>query len=227
MEKPTPSTGARRTTARPLRDWGMPVASPRRSTRRLPHAALEPAEEANASGHARVLVVEDDPDTRRALLLALAEDLGEPIAPAADGEEALWVAAEAPPDVVVLDIGLPKHDGYEVIRQLRADPRTAGAWVIALTGTGSPREAARAGFDQFLWKPADLTHVALAVHAGLRRHARGIAVPDPEVEVVYEPEVREIEFLAERLGPLAEEVADATEDQMADIFERIERQLRD
>src|SRR5438045_1777763 len=102
METPTPSTGARRTTARPLRDWGMPVASPRRGNRRrrLPRAALEQTGEANASGHARVLVVEDDPDTRRALLMALAEDLGEPIAPAADGEEALWVAAEAPPDVV-------------------------------------------------------------------------------------------------------------------------------
>jgi DNA-binding response OmpR family regulator len=124
-----------------------------------------------------------------------------------------------------VDIGLPKRDGYEVVRQLRADPRTAGAWVIALTGTGSPREAARAGFDQFLWKPVDLAHVALAVQAGL---ARGSDDPlGAATRPGGEPAPREIEFLAERLGPLAEEIADGAEQDLADIFERIERQLRD
>jgi DNA-binding response OmpR family regulator len=172
-----------------------------------------------------VLVVEDDPDTRRALLLALADDVDAIIAPAADGDEALWVAAACPPDVVVLDIGLPKRDGYEVIRELRADPRTAGAWVIALTGTGSPREAARAGFDQFLWKPVDFRHVALAVQAGLARSTgRQMDPVEAGPGTLARPE---LEFLAERLGPLAQELADGAEDQLADLFERIERQLRD
>ena len=217
MQNPTARSRGRRAT-RSLREWGIPIASPRRVSRRQRSAAPGPDRRpVGASGAGpRVLVVEDDPDTRRVLLLGLADELGEPVAPAADGEEALWVAAEAPPDVVVLDIGLPKRDGYEVIRQLRADPRTANAWVIALTGTGTPREAARAGFDQFLWKPVDLGHVALAVQAGLSRRT-------PDVP----PSMREIELLAQRLGPLAEELVDASEDQLADVFERIERQLRD
>ena len=220
---------ARRAGVQPLRDWGIPVASPRRAARR--HRADkrpldDPAATPAASRRARVLVVEDDPETRRALLLALADDIGEAIAPAADGEEALWVAAETPPDVVLLDIGLPKRYGYDVVRALRANPRTAGAWVIALTGSGSPREAAHAGFDQFLWKPVDLDHVALAVRAGLARGADANVDPAAELGATA-PAPREIEFLAERLGPLAEEIADGAEDRLVDIFDRIERQLRD
>ena len=119
-----------------------------------------------------VLVVEDDADTSEALVAALAEELDAPIVAAHDGDEAVRLAAEAQPDVVLLDIGLPKRDGYEVARALRADPRTANAWVVALTGTGSPREAARAGFDQYLWKPADISHVLVAVEAGLARRRR-------------------------------------------------------
>jgi CheY-like chemotaxis protein len=208
----------------PLHEWGAPLAVPRRGPRR--QRAVAPRPVAATGGPPRVLVVEDDPETRRVLLMSLADDIGEPIAPAADGDEALWVAAASPPNVVVLDIGLPKRDGYEVVRALRADPRTAGAWVIALTGTGSPREAARAGFDQFLWKPVDLGHVALAVQAGL---TRGIdPAVDPAAQLGGEaPAAREIEFLAERLGPLAEEVADGSESELADIFDRIEDRLRD
>jgi len=118
-----------------------------------------------------VLLVEDDPDTRAAFTLALAEEIGEAVAVARDGQEALARARHHRPGVVVVDIGLPDVDGYAVARALRADPATAGAWLIALTGQGSPRDAARAGFDEFLWKPIDVDHLAVAVQAGLERAA--------------------------------------------------------
>jgi CheY-like chemotaxis protein len=116
-----------------------------------------------------VLLVEDDPDTRAAFTQTLAEELGEPVVVARDGHEAIARAHQHRPAVVVLDIGLPGVDGYAVAQALRADPATAGTWLIALTATGTPREAARAGFDQFLWKPVDVEHLAVAVQAGLQR----------------------------------------------------------
>lgn len=116
-----------------------------------------------------VLVVEDDADTRSALTQALAEELGEAVAVARDGFEAIERARQLRPAVVVLDIGLPGIDGYEVARALRADRATTGAWLIAHTAQGTPRGAAEAGFDQFLWKPVDVEHLAVAVEAGLDR----------------------------------------------------------
>jgi CheY-like chemotaxis protein len=125
---------------------------------------------AEARGLARVvLLVEDDPDTCAAFTQALAEELGEAVVLARDGFEAIARAHQHRPAVVVLDIGLPGIDGYEVARALRADPATTNTWLIALTATGSAREAARAGFDQFLWKPIDVEHLAVAVQAGLER----------------------------------------------------------
>lgn len=119
-----------------------------------------------------VLVVEDDPDTRSVFAQVLTDELGEPVVVARDGPEALELARKHRPAVVVLDIGLPKVDGYEVARRLRADPATARAWIIAATAVGKPDEAGRAGFDQFLWKPLELGHLALAVEGGLDRRSR-------------------------------------------------------
>ena len=75
-----------------------------------------------------------------------------------DGPEALVEAAAFDPEVVLLDIGLPTMDGYEVARRLRADPATAGAALIALTGWGQQddrRRSREAGFDHHLVKPVD------------------------------------------------------------------------
>ena len=63
------------------------------------------------------------------------------------------------PEVVLLDIGLPGIDGFEVARRLRAIPETRRAFVVAMTGYGSPEDrakAAAAGFDEYLLKPVDL-----------------------------------------------------------------------
>ncbi len=87
---------------------------------------------------------------------------GHETATAFDGEEALAVAAEFHPDVVLLDIGMPKLNGYEVCRELRLTPRTNRLVVVALTGWGQEddrRKSVEAGFDAHLVKPVD--HEAL------------------------------------------------------------------
>ena len=103
----------------------------------------------------RVLVVEDCADTRlslRWLLRAWGHEVGE----AADGTSALTYAASHIPDVVLLDIGLPRMDGYEVARQLRALPSLGDALLVALTGFGRLADVEcclQAGCDTHLLKP--------------------------------------------------------------------------
>jgi len=75
------------------------------------------------------------------------------------GPDALSVAAEFLPEVVLLDIGLPGMDGFEVARRLRQMSALAGVLLIAMTGYASPEDllaAKQAGFDQHLVKPLDL-----------------------------------------------------------------------
>jgi CheY-like chemotaxis protein len=92
----------------------------------------------------------------------LLEMLGHEVRVVYDGASALSVAPEFKPEVVILDIGLPDLDGYHVARALRAQPETAGALLVALTGYGqeSDRQRTRAaGFDHHLVKPASLEDV--------------------------------------------------------------------
>lgn len=106
----------------------------------------------------RVLLVDDNVDARETMrdILELDRCI---VFEAGDGYEALEAAAMEKPDVVLLDIGLPGMDGYEVSRELRARPEMAGTRIVAVTGYGqdSDREKAiDAGFDAHLTKPVDL-----------------------------------------------------------------------
>lgn len=116
-----------------------------------------------------VLVVEDDDAIRRMLIAALAEEAGFAFAAARDGIEALERARALKPGVVVLDMKLPRMDGYAVAEQLKADPATADCWVIGISAAGQPDRAIAAGCDQFLWKPLRLDELLIAVEAGLLR----------------------------------------------------------
>jgi PAS domain S-box-containing protein len=129
---------------------------------RLPVFAGEPPEEidtrpvlvSEAVGR-RILVVDDNADAAEALALALGAT-GHEVQLASDGPSALVAAAEFAPEVVLLDIGLPGIDGYEVARRLRADKRSQGMVLVALTGYGQEedrRRARDAGFDHHLVKP--------------------------------------------------------------------------
>ena len=112
-------------------------------------------------GHLRVMVVDDNADAAR-MLAALLEVQGHTVSVAYDAAGALARAKAERPDVLLLDIGLPDMDGYQLARRLRSQPESAGAMLVALTGYGQAQdreEAQAAGFDHYLVKPADLNHV--------------------------------------------------------------------
>ena len=105
----------------------------------------------------RVLVVDDQHDIAETIAAYL-ELSGCQVRTAADGLQALALASEFLPDVVLLDIGLPEMDGYEVARRLRALPALASSLLIALTGYGQVSDRMKtqqAGFNAHVVKPAD------------------------------------------------------------------------
>ena len=110
-------------------------------------------------GHAlRVLVVDDNVDAARSMGMVL-EMIGLPHREAYGGEAAMAALAEFLPDVVLLDIGMPHMDGYEVARRVRSSPQHAGIVLVALTGWSQPQDRQRsreAGFDHHLSKPVDI-----------------------------------------------------------------------
>lgn len=124
----------------------------------------------------RVLVVEDCPDNRESLCLIL-RLWGHDVRGAADGEAALTAAAAFRPQVVLLDIGLPGKDGYQVARELRGLPEGDGAVLVAVTAYGQERDkeqAREAGFDHHLLKPCDLELLRrVLVESGVEPEAVG------------------------------------------------------
>jgi CheY-like chemotaxis protein len=109
----------------------------------------------------RVLVVDDHPDTAE-VLSVLFHMLGHEARCALRGRDALQIARELDPDLVLLDIGLPDITGYEVVRALRADHRRPHRFIAAVTGHCLPKDVTRAsqvGFDQHIMKPVDLGKV--------------------------------------------------------------------
>jgi CheY-like chemotaxis protein len=103
----------------------------------------------------RVLFVDDDSATREGYATYLAS-FGYDVTTVATGREALELASTWAPNVIVLDLGLPDIDGWEVARQLKAGARTLAIPIIALTGSDLPHErvsAMRAGCDRHLGKP--------------------------------------------------------------------------
>jgi PAS domain S-box-containing protein len=107
----------------------------------------------------RILVVDDNRDAAESLRMLL-ELAGCTVSVAFDGREALGAFEHFGPDIVVLDIGMPEMDGYEVARRIRAHPEGRSVLLVALTGWGQDedkRRARAAGFDEHLMKPVDPT----------------------------------------------------------------------
>jgi CheY-like chemotaxis protein len=133
---------------------------------RLPIIATLPTEDRSplrasrsngSSSRRRILIVEDSVDNRETLT-ELLEAIGHDVAVAADGESGIERALAYHPEVVLIDIGLPGLDGFEVARRIRA---AVGAeiFLVALTGYGQPEDRARAlaaGFDVHITKPISL-----------------------------------------------------------------------
>lgn len=103
----------------------------------------------------RVLLVDDYPDARDMYRVYLTFS-GFEVIEAANGMEAIQLASDKPPDIILMDLSLPVMDGWEATRRLKSDPRTAGIPVVALTGhalAGISEGARAAGCDAFVTKP--------------------------------------------------------------------------
>jgi CheY-like chemotaxis protein len=154
-----------------------------RFTVRLPALATDaavpvhdPAPVTAPSGPYRILVVDDNRDASETLATLL-RLTGHETLTAFDGKEAIATAAQFRPDVVLLDIGLPRTNGYDVARHLRTQSWGRGAKLIALTGWGQDedrRKSQEAGFDAHIVKPVDHAYLIqlLASLANMRE-------PDP------------------------------------------------
>lgn len=113
----------------------------------------------------RVLLAEDDP-LLVALVRATLRPTGVDLLVAATGTDALALARERTPSLVLLDVGLPERDGWEVCQELKADPATRGIRVVMLTARATPADrerAAAAGADAYLTKPFSPADLAAAV----------------------------------------------------------------
>jgi DNA-binding response OmpR family regulator len=117
----------------------------------------------------RVLVADDDPVVRSIVVMNL-EDEGYQVIEAKDGDEALWLARRAVPDLVVLDVMMPGLDGLDVLSILRGNPNTAEIPVVLVTARSADRDILdgwKAGAAYYLTKPFDiddlLRYVALSL----------------------------------------------------------------
>jgi CheY-like chemotaxis protein len=105
----------------------------------------------------RVLIADDNGDAADTLAMLL-EMGGHEVRVARDGEEAVAAAASFQPDAILLDIGMPRLDGYGACERIRLLPGASATFIVALTGWGneSDKDRARAaGFDRHLVKPVD------------------------------------------------------------------------
>jgi CheY-like chemotaxis protein len=123
-------------------------------------AATEPiAPPKKTSGpRRRILIVDDNTDASESLAMMLTV-VGHEVRTAHDGDAGLAAAAEYRPDLVLMDLGMPKMDGYEACRRIRAESWGSAPLLVALTGWGSiddQRRTREAGFDRHLVKPADV-----------------------------------------------------------------------
>ncbi|HEX9891601.1 MAG TPA: response regulator [Actinomycetota bacterium] len=119
----------------------------------------------------KILVVDDDPDIARFVELNLRTH-GYETHVASDGEQALESAFEVRPDLVLLDVTMPKMDGFEVAQRLRADPRTSNVSIIMLTARALSVDKVlglTAGADDYVIKPCDPVELVARVKGTLRR----------------------------------------------------------
>ena len=115
----------------------------------------------------RILIVDDNLTNVKVLQTRLAAE-GYEIVTAADGEEGLAAARQHAPDLILLDVMMPKLDGFEVCRHLKSEPETSGIKVVMLTARGTDVDRARgrdAGADDYFIKPFSPVQLLNKVYA--------------------------------------------------------------
>ena len=119
---------------------------------------VQPAGDRPTRRMKRILIVEDKA-TSRELLRTVLQQQGYSVDEAEDGEQALRKILENPPDLVLMDLQMPARNGYEVVSELRKDPRLANVPIVAVTASamqGDREKVLAAGFTSYLTKPLSL-----------------------------------------------------------------------
>ena len=133
---------------------------------------LEAMEAQRSEGPEKLLIVEDEEATRETWA-EFFQNTGYTVYQAGDGQEGLNVARQERPDLILLDLRLPRLDGYQVCQRLKGDPLTAGIPIIMITAfLTEPSDTVRGieyGADDYLNKPVDLDVLAARVRMVLRR----------------------------------------------------------
>jgi signal transduction histidine kinase/ActR/RegA family two-component response regulator len=127
-----------------------------------------------------VVIVEDNTDVR-SMLKTLLEYVGHRVEVASDGLAGVELIERTRPDVALVDIGLPKMNGYQLANRIRGDEGRGGVYLVALTGYGQPADQERAlssGFDAHIAKPVSLDQLRALL--ATRRHSRGGARPSEQ-----------------------------------------------
>jgi DNA-binding response OmpR family regulator len=152
---------------------------------------------------ARILVVDDEPHIREVVRAYLARD-GHAVLTAADGEEALAIAHRDGPDLIVLDVMLPKRSGFEVLRELRAGGSTAAVVMLTARDEVIDRVAGlETGADDYVTKPFEPRELVARVSAVLRRtgNERAPAPASPDgIETFFDLEIDHAAHEVRRAG---------------------------
>lgn len=123
------------------------------------------------SAKPRVVVADDDNDIRRLVQLTVA-NAGCEVTTAPDGESALQAVREVMPDLVILDVLMPRMDGWEVAKELKRDPKTAGIPIMFLTSKGQEHdvlEGFEAGGADYVVKPFSPRELQARVRSALAK----------------------------------------------------------
>ncbi len=117
-----------------------------------------------------ILVVEDSPMEMK-LMLGLLENKGYQLLSATDGEQAVAAAQEHHPDLILLDVVLPKKNGYQVCRQLKGSPETAGSKIVMVSSKSQETDrfwGMKQGADDYVTKPIDAAVMLAAIARAMK-----------------------------------------------------------
>lgn len=151
----------------------------------------------------KILVVEDDHDIAQLLALTM-KKAGFEVAVSENGYDALNAIRRHPPDLLILDLMIPGIDGFEVCREIKREPRTAGVAVLILTARGEEIDriiGLELGADDYVVKPFSPRELLLRVRAILRRSGN-----DHQPKAVFNESGMEIDFEGHRLSIEGEEI---------------------